>query len=50
MKDKIRITNGYVSEFNGIKQLTPGKFGKMEVISNEKEVKKSNKELEEVTF
>lgn len=28
----IKITNGYVSEFNGVKQLTPGKFGKLEVI------------------
>ncbi|MEK6933601.1 MAG: SOSS complex subunit B family protein [Nanoarchaeota archaeon] len=32
--DKIKITNGYVSEFNGQKQLTSGKFGKMEVISS----------------
>ena len=32
--DKIKITNGYVSEFNGQKQLTSGKFGKMEIISS----------------
>lgn len=31
--DALRITNGYVSEFNGTKQLTAGKFGKMEIIS-----------------
>ena len=31
--DKVKVTNGYVSEFNGQKQLTSGKFGKMEVIS-----------------
>src|SRR3989344_4245792 len=31
--DTLRITNGYVSEFNGTKQLTSGKFGKMEVVS-----------------
>lgn len=30
--DKIKITNGYVSEFNGTKQLTSGKFGKLEII------------------
>ena len=30
--DKIRITNGYVSEFNGEKQLTSGKYGKLEVV------------------
>jgi replication factor A1 len=33
--DKIKITNGYVSEFNGQKQLTSGKFGNMEVISSD---------------
>ncbi len=30
--DTIKITNGYVSEFNGKKQLTSGKFGKLEVV------------------
>lgn len=28
----LKITNGYVSEYNGEKQLTSGKFGKMEVL------------------
>jgi len=28
---KVKITNGYVNEFNGEKQLTAGKFGSMEV-------------------
>jgi replication factor A1 len=28
--DKIKITNGYVGEFQGEKQLTSGKFGKIE--------------------
>jgi ssDNA-binding replication factor A large subunit len=28
--DKIKITNGYVNEFQGDKQLTAGKFGKIE--------------------
>ena len=30
--DKIKITNGYVSEYRGEKQLTAGRFGKLEVI------------------
>ena len=30
--DKVHITNGYVNEFQGEKQLTTGKFGKMEVV------------------
>lgn len=33
--DKVKITNGYVNEFNGEKQLTSGKFGKLEVIKGE---------------
>src|SRR3989344_5309839 len=35
MGDTIKITNGYVSEFNGEKQLTSGKFGKLEVVGKE---------------
>jgi replication factor A1 len=31
--DKVHITNGYVNEFQGEKQLTAGKFGKLEVVS-----------------
>ncbi len=31
--DKIKITNGYVNEFQGEKQLTSGRFGKIEKIS-----------------
>jgi len=30
--DRIKITNGYVNEFQGEKQLTSGRFGKLEVI------------------
>ncbi len=30
--DKVKISNGYVSEFNGEKQLSAGKFGKLEVV------------------
>ncbi len=32
--DKIKITNGYVSEWQGEKQLSTGKFGTLEVIGN----------------
>lgn len=28
---KIKVVNGYVNEFNGEKQLTSGKFGKIEI-------------------
>lgn len=35
--DTIRISNGYVSEFNGKKQLTSGKFGKLEVVGAKNE-------------
>lgn len=30
---KVKITNGYVNEFQGEMQLSAGKFGKMEIIS-----------------
>lgn len=30
--DKIKIINGYVGEFQGEKQLTSGKFGKIELV------------------
>jgi len=30
--DRVHITNGYVNEFQGEKQLTTGKFGKLEVV------------------
>ncbi len=29
---KVKITNGYCNEFQGEKQLTAGKFGKLEVV------------------
>lgn len=37
--DKVKLTNGYVSEWQGEKQLTTGKFGKLEVIGESKETK-----------
>lgn len=48
--DKIKILNGYVNEFQGEKQLTSGKFGRMEkvvpgITPNEpEEVKKPDKD------
>lgn len=42
--DKIKITNGFVNEFNGEKQITAGKFGKLEVVSG----KKAEESTEEV--
>lgn len=38
--DKIKITNGYVSEWQGEMQLSTGKFGTMEVIGESEEAKK----------
>jgi len=34
--DKIKITNGFVSEFQGEKQLSAGRFGKLEVTGQKK--------------
>jgi replication factor A1 len=31
--DKVKITNGYVSEYQGEKKLSTGKFGQLEVVS-----------------
>jgi len=33
--DKIKLVNGYVGEFQGEKQLTSGKFGKIEKLGNQ---------------
>jgi len=48
--DKIKISNGYASEFKGEKQLTAGKFGKLEVVgkASEEEMKASEESSEEV--
>lgn len=35
--DRIKIINGYVSEFQGEKQLTSGKFGRMEKVGGDQE-------------
>lgn len=34
--DKLKITNGFVSEFQGEKQLSAGRFGKLEVVGQKK--------------
>jgi replication factor A1 len=39
--DKLKVTNGYVSEYNGERQLSSGKFGKIEVISGSSTAPKS---------
>ena len=43
--DKVKITNGYVKDFQGALQLTAGKFGKIKVIreSNEEKAEKAEK-------
>lgn len=35
--DKVKVTNGYVSEFRGTPQLSTGKYGKIEVIGKDSE-------------
>lgn len=44
--DKVKIVNGYVSEFNGTRQLTSGKFGKLEVVPGK--ASKPNKSKEDI--
>jgi replication factor A1 len=42
--DKVHITNGYVGEYQGEKQLTTGKFGKLEVVGKGEAPKEEKKE------
>ena len=44
--DKIKITNGYVNEFQGEKQLTSGKFGKIEKINGDSKKGEEKEEIE----
>ena len=46
--DTVKITNGFVKDFQGENQLTSGKFGKLEVLTGEskKESKEGKKEPE----
>ena len=46
--DKIKIVNGYVNEFQGEKQLTSGKFGKVEKVG-ETDGEDSEEDVEEET-
>ena len=41
---KVKITNGYVNEFQGEMQLTAGKLGKLEILGESKERKESEEE------
>jgi replication factor A1 len=45
--DQIKIINGYVSEFQGEKQLTSGKFGKIEKTDGVEISKESSNEIAE---
>jgi len=42
--DKVKISNGYVNEFQGEKQLTAGKFGSIEKIGAGEEVEATSEE------
>ena len=42
--DKLKVVNGYVNEFQGEKQLTSGRFGKLEV---DGEIEEGKEETEE---
>ncbi len=46
--DKIKIINGYVSEFQGEKQLTSGKFGRMEKIGGDAGENNADENLRDV--
>lgn len=49
--DRVKVTNGFVNEFQGEKQLTAGKFGKLEVLgkgeAKEETEEESNEEEQE---
>ncbi len=45
--DKVKITNGYVNEFQGEKQLTSGKFGKIEKLREEEAAEEVTEETTE---
>ncbi|MEK6873090.1 MAG: SOSS complex subunit B family protein [Nanoarchaeota archaeon] len=44
--DKVKVVNGYINEFQGEKQLTAGKFGKIEVVGTSSKEKKDSKAIE----
>jgi replication factor A1 len=46
--DRVKITNGYVSEWQGEMQLTTGKFGKLEIVGKDEESPQEEPEAKEV--
>ncbi|PIN77735.1 DNA-binding protein [Candidatus Woesearchaeota archaeon CG10_big_fil_rev_8_21_14_0_10_34_12] len=44
---KVKITNGFVNEFQGEKQLTSGKFGKLEILDGNSSSENSSEQSEE---
>ncbi|MBU1203824.1 MAG: DNA-binding protein [Nanoarchaeota archaeon] len=42
--DKVKLTNGYCNEFQGNKQVTAGKFGKLEIAGKEETVETESAE------
>lgn len=46
--DRVRVLNGYVSEFQGEKQLTSGKFGKIEKVGSGDDSELSSDDANEV--
>ncbi|MBW2999385.1 hypothetical protein KY339_01825 [Candidatus Woesearchaeota archaeon] len=45
--DRVKITNGYVSEWQGEMQLTTGKFGKLEIVGKSEAPEEKPDEAEE---
>ena len=48
--DKVRITNGYVNEYQGEKQLTSGKFGKIEKVGKGDSIEPNTEDMPEESF
>src|SRR3989338_2224835 len=47
--DKVKIVNGYVNEYQGEKQLTTGRLGKLEVVESGKVYSNNPEKLEEMS-
>jgi len=47
--DKVKIVNGYVNEYQGEKQLTTGRMGKLEVVESGKVYSNNPEKLEEMS-
>ncbi len=46
--DRVKITNGYVSEWQGEKQLTTGRMGTLEIVNDETEKAVEEEESEDI--